>query len=118
MKIMPLAGRGIEASRLVLGCMPFGGSWDPKDPITREDRLQAEKAVDAALSIGINMFDHANIYTRGKAEETFGALLKDRPQLREQMIIQSKCGIRLQDGENPGRFDFSKEHILEALMIA
>ncbi|GIP25021.1 oxidoreductase [Paenibacillus sp. J23TS9] len=115
MKIMPLAKRGVEASQLVLGCMPMGGTWDRNDPITKEDRLKAEKAVDAALSIGINMFDHANIYTQGKAEQTFGGILKNRPELREQIIIQSKCGIRLQDENAPGRFDFSKEHILEAV---
>lgn len=89
MKIMPLNQRGIAASRLVLGCMPFGGGWN-SDPSTKEDLLKAEKAVDAALSIGISMFDHADIYTRGKAEEIFGRILKGRPGLREQIAIQSK----------------------------
>ncbi|HEY2494819.1 MAG TPA: aldo/keto reductase [Paenibacillus sp.] len=114
MKVMPLISRGISTSRLVLGCMPFGGGWN-SDPITEADRLSAEKAVDAALSIGISMFDHANIYTKGKAEETFGGILRNRPHLREQMVIQSKCGIRLADGSVPGHFDFSKEHILESV---
>jgi predicted oxidoreductase len=94
--------------------MPFGGGWN-SDPITGDDVLKAEKAVDAALSIGISMFDHADIYTRGKAEETFGRILKQRPDLREQIVIQSKCGIRLGDGTLPGRFDFSRKHILEAV---
>lgn len=115
MKIMPLAKRGIEASRLVLGCMAMGGTWERNDPITKEDRLKAEKAVDAALSIGISMFDHANIYTQGKAEQVFGGILKNRPELREQIVIQSKCGIRLKDEQAPGRFDFSKEHIIESV---
>lgn len=114
MPIMPLEQRGIHTSRLILGCMPFGGGWN-SDPISKDDILKAEKAVDAALSIGISMFDHANIYTRGKAEQTFGTILKGRPGLREQMVIQSKCGIRLGDDTNPGRFDFSREHILEAV---
>jgi predicted oxidoreductase len=114
MPIMPLAQRGLQTSRLVLGCMPFGGGWN-SDPITRDDLLKAEKAVDAALSIGISMFDHANIYTRGKAETVFGTILKNRPELREQIVIQSKCGIRLAEGSLPGRFDFSKQHILEAV---
>ncbi|WP_028543590.1 aldo/keto reductase [Paenibacillus taiwanensis] len=114
MNTIPLQQRGLAASRLILGCMPFGGSWD-RTPITQADVLKAEQAVDAALSIGINMFDHANIYTMGKAEETFGRILKGRPQLREQMVIQSKCGIRFAEGDVPGRFDFSKEHILSAV---
>lgn len=114
MPIMPLEQRGISTSRLVLGCMPFGGGWN-RDPITTADLLTAERAVDAALAIGISMFDHADIYTWGKAEETFGAILKNRPGLREQIVIQSKCGIRFGEGTVPGRFDFSKEHILEAV---
>lgn len=114
MKTMPLEKRGISASRLVLGCMPFGGDWN-RDPLTKDDVLKAEKAVDAALSIGISMFDHANIYTMGKAEEAFGRILKSRPGLRGQIVLQSKCGIRFGEGSVPGRFDFSKEHILEAV---
>ncbi|RUT30569.1 aldo/keto reductase [Paenibacillus zeisoli] len=114
MRIMPLETRGISTSRLILGCMPFGGEWNDA-PITEEHVLQAEKAVDAALSIGISMFDHADIYTRGKAEQTFGRILQARPGMREQIVIQSKCGIRFGNDDVPGRFDFSKEHILESV---
>ncbi len=114
MKVLPLVQRGLQTSRLVLGCMSFGGGWND-NPITKQNVLEAEQAVDAALSIGISMFDHANIYARGKAEETFGRILKERPELREQIVIQSKCGIRFGEGSVPGRFDFSKEHILEAV---
>ena len=114
MAIMPLAQRGIATSRLVLGCMGFGGGWN-RNPITQEDVRNAEQAVDVARSIGISMFDHANIYARGKAEEVFGTVLKQRPGLRDEIVIQSKCGIRFGEGSVPGRFDFSKEHILEAV---
>ncbi len=114
MRIMPLEQRGIACSRLVLGCMSLGGGWN-RDPITNEDLLKAEKAVDAALSIGISMFDHADIYRMGKAEAAFGHILKGRPGLREQIVIQSKCGIRFGDESVPGRFDFSREHILGAV---
>lgn len=115
MKRMPLKERGIEASRIILGCMSLGGGWENRNPITEEDVAEAERAVDAALSIGINMFDHADIYARGKAEETFGRLLKRRPDLRDQIVIQSKCGLRFAEGDVPFRYDFSKEHILEAV---
>lgn len=114
MKIMPLAQRGIKASRIILGCMPFGGGLTP-DPITKEHILQAERAVDAALSIGISMFDHADFYAMGKAETVFGSVLKSKPELREQIVIQSKCGIRLAEGTVPKRFDFSKTHILASV---
>ena len=114
MRVLPLKQRGLATSRLILGCMSFGGGWN-SDPITAADIKAAEQAIDAALSIGISMFDHADIYGRGKAEETFGTILKRRPALREQMVIQSKCGIRFGAGSVPNRFDFSKAHILEAV---
>lgn len=109
-KPIPLHKHGFPASRLVLGCMGLGGSWD-REPYTAEHVKQAHEAVEAALSAGINMFDHANIYTKGKAEQVFGQVLKERPDLRERIIIQSKCGIRFEEAGVPGRYDFSKEHI-------
>ncbi len=113
-KVMPLVKRGVKASRLALGCMPFGGSWDSQ-PFTDEHVKEAEAAVDAALEIGITMFDHADIYTRGKAEQVFGRILQARPELREQIVIQSKCGIQLQDDTWPGRFNFSRGHIVSSV---
>jgi len=114
MKAMPLEKRGITNSRFALGCMGFGGGWN-EEPYTEEHIRQAEEAVDAALSIGITMFDHADIYTRGKAEAVFGEVLKRQPQLREGIILQSKCGIRLQTEELPTIFDFSKDHIIRSV---
>jgi predicted oxidoreductase len=113
-KTMPLQKREITNSRLVLGCMGFGGGWD-QTPITKDDILVAEKAVDAALSSGINMFDHADIYKMGKSETIFGGILKERPSLRESIVIQSKCGIRFPEGDAPHRFDFSNHHILNSV---
>ena len=54
---------------------------------TKEDYITAEKAVEAALSIGITMFDHADIYKRGNSETVFGQILKNRPDLRDQIIL-------------------------------
>jgi predicted oxidoreductase len=114
MRIMPLEKREVTASRLVLGCMGFGGNWD-NSPMSNEEILKAEQAIDAALSSGITMFDHADIYRMGKAEEVFGRVLKSRPYLREKMVIQSKCGIRFTDENAPGRYDFSKQHVLTSV---
>ncbi|WP_379128178.1 aldo/keto reductase family oxidoreductase [Paenibacillus sp. sgz500958] len=112
---LPFHKRGIPASRIALGCMGFGGGWD-REPITAENIKQGHEAVDAALSIGINMFDHADIYTRGKAEKVFGAVFKERPGLREQIILQSKCGIKLMEpGESSNVFDFSAGHIISSV---
>ncbi|MFB8374657.1 aldo/keto reductase [Paenibacillus taichungensis] len=111
MKPLQLEKRGISTSRMVMGCMGLGGGWN-QNPITEEDIKQAHQAVDAALSIGINFFDHADIYTFGKAEIVFGQVLKERKDLREKILIQSKCGIRFEDGPGrPGRYDFSSDYI-------
>uniref|UniRef100_UPI00406C3196 aldo/keto reductase n=1 Tax=Paenibacillus sp. FSL R7-0345 TaxID=2954535 RepID=UPI00406C3196 len=115
LKTLPLNVRGIPASRIALGCMGLGGGWD-HEPLTADNIRQGHEAVEAALSIGINFFDHADIYTRGKAEKVFGQIFKDRPGLREEMIIQSKCGIRLiEPGDTSNTFDISGEHILKSV---
>jgi len=114
-KDIPLHHHGILSSRLAIGCMGFGGSWDEAEPYTLEHMKQLEAVVDAALSIGINFFDHADIYTRGKAEHMFGELLAAKPSLREQIFIQSKCGIQLADEALPVRYNFSKSHIVASV---
>lgn len=107
---LPLQHYFPDVSRIALGCMGFGGSWD-KQAFSQEHVQQMHRATDAALECGINFFDHADIYTLGKAESVFGEVLKQRPGLRDNIIIQSKCGIRFDDELGPGRYDFSKAWI-------
>lgn len=73
---------------------------------------QVEDLIESALAVGINAFDIADCYGHGKCEQILGEVLKRRPDLREKMWIQSKCGIRMEEFTY---FDFSKEHILEAV---
>lgn len=68
---------------------------------------EAEKLILFALENGINLFDHADIYGNRKCEEIFGEVIKRNPQIRKQMIIQSKCGIC------KGYYDLSKDHIIK-----
>lgn len=112
-RVMPLERRGIAASRLVFGCMKLCGGMKA-NPITEEEILLTERAVDAALEAGITMFDHADIYARGQAEAVFGEMLRRRPQLRDRIVIQSKCGYRVEPG-SPKMYDFSRDHILRAV---
>jgi len=117
MKTLPLSRYGLNASTLVLGCMGFGGQdWFDTSPVTAEQVKHGREAVEAALEIGINMVDHANIYKSGKSEQVFGEVLKQHTGLREKLIIQSKCGIRFKDEMAPfTRFDFSRENILNTV---
>jgi predicted oxidoreductase len=107
----------LEVSRLALGCMGLGGGWASQTALTSEHERQAFEFLDVAEEIGANFFDHANIYGHGRAEEVFGRALRERSSLREKIVIQSKCGIRLADAppRAPNRFDFSCEHILESV---
>jgi predicted oxidoreductase len=65
--------------------------------------------IHTALDEGINFFDHADVYGGGKSEEKFSEALDMKPALRDRMILQTKVGIR------KDCFDFSKEHLLEAV---
>ncbi|UFR00197.1 aldo/keto reductase [Streptomyces sp. Go40/10] len=94
----------IRAHHLVYGCMGLGGGWDTT-PYTAEHIHQAEIAVEAALAAGITAFDHADIYRYGKSEAVFGEVLARSPGLRERVVVQTKCGIRLPDGDRPGHYD-------------
>ncbi len=107
----PLSSSFENVSAIAYGCMGLGGSWDETGTIEAEHIQQAHDAVDAALESGINFFDHADIYRRGRAETVFSEVLKSRPELREQIYLQSKCAIRFGDEYAPKRYDFSAQWI-------
>jgi len=66
--------------------------------------------IHASMDCGVNFFDHANIYGGGRCEEVFAANC-DIP--RGDMLIQTKCGIRQDDG--PTYYDFGKDYILSCV---
>ena len=87
-------------SQVALGCMRIGDKSDK----------EMDFYLNNAVELGINYFDHADIYGRGKCEEVFGAALKRNPAIRDKIYIQTKCSIV------PGSmYDFSKEHIISAV---
>lgn len=103
-----------KADALIFGCMGLGGDWDaPSTTAAQQQRDFA--ALDCALEQGFRFFDHADIYTRGKAEQVFGAYLQQHPGLRDQLIIQTKCAIRFEDEANVGRYDFSQDYIRQSV---
>lgn len=102
MRCITLGQDDKELSEIVLGMMRI------KDKSVKE----VEELVETALSVGINAFDLADIYGRGRCEELLGLVLKNRPDLREKMWIQSKCGIRIEEFTY---FDFSKDYIIKSV---
>lgn len=107
---LPLNAHLIDVGPLVYGCMALGGDWGG-GPVTEADVAHAHAAVEAALGIGIKLFDHADIYRRGKAEAVFGELLRRDAGLRAKVRLQSKVGIRFAEGSDVGRYDLSAAHI-------
>jgi predicted oxidoreductase len=102
----------LQSSRLVYGCMRIAGDN------SESDRKRGKAAIRAALEAGYNHFDHADIYGGGHCESLFGEVLKETPGLRDELIITSKCGVRLQGEPKPGdpqRYDFSFDHIVDSV---
>ncbi len=65
--------------------------------------------IDDLADRGIRFYDHADIYGHGKCEELFGEAMQLANTPREDLIIQSKCGIR------DGWYDLSKDYILDSV---
>ena len=116
MQQISIPNTSLRGSRLILGCMGLGGGWEADTVLSKEHERQAREFLDTGLELGANFYDHANIYGRGRSEEVFGRILKERPDLRDRLIIQSKVGIRWANDPagTPHRFDHSRKHILEA----
>lgn len=102
----------IPTSRLLYGCMGLGGNWS-KDPHTTTDVETAAAAIEAAMDIGVTLFDHADIYRGGKAEAVFGEVLAATPGLRSRIQLQTKCGIRLNERGLETHYDLSSDAIIE-----
>lgn len=100
MKQVKFGNTGLEVPAIVVGCMRLNSL----------DTQSAVKHIENALEKGVNFFDHADIYGRGECEELFGKALNLTSLKREDIFVQSKCGIV------PGvMFDLSKEHIITSV---
>ncbi|WP_086312791.1 oxidoreductase, aldo/keto reductase [Enterococcus sp. 7F3_DIV0205] len=97
MKKIQFGTSDIQVSPVILGCMRMNGAKNPAE------------IIETAYEHGIDFFDHADIYGGGECETIFGKALKETAIKREDIIIQTKCGIR------KGMFDFSKEHIVSSV---
>lgn len=87
-----------EVSAVILGMMRVNSANNPVD------------VLETAVNHGITFFDHADIYNDGESEQIFAEALKKTSINRKDLFIQSKTGI-----VKGKMYDFSKEHILDAV---
>lgn len=111
MKNVALGNTSLQVSAVALGIMRMAS-------LNADD---AAKVLDTVTDKGVNFIDSADIYGGGKSEEIFGQALKKSGVKREDLIIQSKGGIVLDPKRSHGdlvfgqRYDFSKQHLLDAV---
>jgi predicted oxidoreductase len=78
-----------------------------------------EAIVDLCLELGINTFDHADIYGGYQCEEMFGEIIRDKRTKREDIVLFTKCGLVVPHPSRPDvkvkHYDTSKEHIIKSL---
>lgn len=99
MKQQILGGSTTTVSRIGMGCMHWAELTD----------AAATQLLQEVLDLGVNFFDHADIYGAGQAEKRFGTAWRQLGVARDRLIVQSKCGICR------GYYDNSPEHIVRAV---
>lgn len=101
--------------RMAYGCMRISGTWQASE-VTGAMREAGIRSVHHAYDVGFRVFDHADIYGQGECERIFGDALRQRPSMRDEIVIATKCGIRFagEPAGAPGRYDFSATHIVES----
>jgi predicted oxidoreductase len=100
MKTIQLGSSELYVPQIGIGCMRLAG-------LSKEELIEH---IRFCVDHGLNFFDHADIYGGGACEEAFGKALKESGIKREQVILQSKCGIV------PGQmYNFDKDYILESV---
>ncbi len=101
MQRMNMANGLHNVSRLILGCMRM-----PALSVK-----EAAKMIQTAYDLGINFVDHATCYGNGEAETRFGEAMAETSVKREDLVIQSKCGLRF----DKQIFDWRKSGIIESV---
>lgn len=109
MQYKNLGKSGLQVSRLSLG------SWLTFGKQISDDT--AEALMTYAYEQGINFFDNAEIYARGKSEEVMGAILKKKGWSRDSYIVSSKAFFGI-GGEMPTQKGLSRKHLVEACEAA
>lgn len=110
MEYRQLGGSGFSVPVLSLGTGTFGGQGEFFKAWGGSDVAEATRLVDICLEAGLNMFDSADGYSGGAAEEILGQAIRGR---RDQVIISTKATFRR--GPGPNDVGSSRHHLLRAV---
>jgi aryl-alcohol dehydrogenase-like predicted oxidoreductase len=110
MEFRQLGGSGFKVPVLSLGTGTFGGGNEFFKAWGASDVAEATRLVDICLEAGLNMFDSADIYSHGMAEEILGRAIEGR---RDRVIISTKATFRV--GTGPNDVGSSRYHLIRAV---
>ena len=110
MDFRQLGASGFKVPALTLGTGTFGGGNEFFKEWGASDVTEASRLIDICLEAGLTMFDSADIYSDGVAEEILGQAIKGR---RDQVLISTKATFR--SGKGPNDVGSSRWHLLRAV---
>ncbi len=110
MEYVRFGSTGMKVSRICLGCMSYGGS-DERWPWALDEET-SRPFIQQALELGINFFDTANVYSKGRSEEIIGKALRDFAS-RDEVVIATKVYFEM--GPSPNDRGLSRKHILSSI---
>jgi aryl-alcohol dehydrogenase-like predicted oxidoreductase len=110
MEFRQLGGSGLKVPVLTLGTGTFGGGNDFFKPWGAVEVAEATRLVDVCLDAGLSMFDSADVYSGGLAEEILGKAIAGR---RDRVLISTKASFR--HGDGPNDVGSSRFHLIRAV---
>src|ERR1022692_3634190 len=105
-----LGGSGFKVPALSLGTGTFGGGNEFFKAWGASDVAEATRLVDICLEAGLTMFDSADVYSAGLAEEILGKAIAGR---RDKVLISTKATFR--SGDGPNDVGSSRFHLIRAV---
>jgi aryl-alcohol dehydrogenase-like predicted oxidoreductase len=105
-----LGNSGLRVPALSFGTATFGGGNDFFKAWGATDAAGAARLIDVCLDHGVSMFDSADVYSSGAAEQILGHAIKGK---RNKLLISTKAAFPIGDG--PNDYGSSREHVVTAV---
>lgn len=110
MEYRQLGSSGLRVPALSFGTGTFGGQGPLFSAWGQSDVVEARRLIDICLDAGVTLFDTADVYSGGAAEEILGAAIRDR---RDAVLISTKTALPMGDG--PQDWGASRARLITAV---